>query len=240
MSSSATVSAADHQALDNPIWSALTTRHQGLAEGSPLAWRYPPAIAPFAAAPDETPQALAALSGVIPPDGQLALFNLARVEPSPGIVVEQLGTIQQMIALAEPLGRAGPGAGAELVTLGTADVPAMLHLTDLAKPGPFGPRTHELGKYLGIRVGGQLAAMLGQRMQLNGYVEISAVCVHPEHRGKGYGEVLLTALIREIVAGGDVPILHVFTSNTVAIALYERLGFVWRQTFFVSRMGRAA
>lgn len=112
----------------------------------------------------------------------------------------------------------------DILTLGVADVPDMMALTALTKPGPFSPRTHELGTFLGIRVGGELVAMAGERMKPADYTEITAVCVHPSHRGHGYGQILLSAISRQIVARGEIPFLHVFTSNTSAIALYRRQG----------------
>lgn len=39
--------------LDRPIWTALNSRHAGLAEGGALAKRYPAAVSAFAAAGDE-------------------------------------------------------------------------------------------------------------------------------------------------------------------------------------------
>ena len=113
--------------------------------------------------------------------------------------------------------------------LGPSDVPEMLHLTEQTQPGPFGPRTHELGQYIGIRVDGALVAMAGERMRLDGAVEISAVCVSPDHRGKGYAAFLVAWLVRKLRAEGSTPFLHVFTDNP-AIALYERLGFRTRKT----------
>ena len=105
----------------------------------------------------------------------------------------------------------------------------MLRLTQQTNPGPFGPRTHELGQYIGVRVDGALAAMAGERMRLDGAVEISAVCVSPEHRGKGYAAFLVAWLVRKLREEGATPFLHVFTDNP-AIALYERLGFTKRKT----------
>ena len=84
-----------------------------------------------------------------------------------------------------------PANGIEIVTLGVDDVPAMIELTALTKPGPFSTRTHELGTFLGIRVDGQLVAMAGERMKPAQYTEMTAVCVHPSHRGRGYGQMLL-------------------------------------------------
>src|SRR6202165_1332982 len=112
--------------------------------------------------------------------------------------------------------------GVETIALGTDDVPAMMELTELTKPGPFSSRTHELGTFLGIRVDGQLVAMAGERLKPANYTEITAVCVHPSHRGRGYGQILLGAVARQISARGEIPFLHVFSNNESAIALYRR------------------
>jgi predicted GNAT family acetyltransferase len=101
----------------------------------------------------------------------------------------------------------------------------MLDLATLTKPGPFGPRTHELGAYLGIRVEGKLVAMAGERLKVPGYTEVSAVCTHPEYAGKGYARSLMSEVMRRIRSRGEIAFLHVRQSNTRAVALYERLGF---------------
>jgi len=110
----------------------------------------------------------------------------------------------------------------------------MIELTTLTKPGPFYARTHELGTFLGIRVDGQLVAMAGERMKPAQYTEMTAVCVHPSHRGRGYGQMLLSAVSRQIVSRGEIPFLHVFTSNHSAIALYRRQGMEIRRRLHVT------
>ena len=125
-------------------------------------------------------------------------------------------------------------SGADIVTLGIEDVPAMMELTALTKPGPFSLRTHELGTFLGIRVDGQLVAMIGERMKPENYTEITAVCVHPSHRGHRYGQILLAAISRQILARGEIPFLHVFTNNHSAIALYRRQGMEIRRQLHVT------
>jgi len=127
-----------------------------------------------------------------------------------------------------------PAGDVDILTLGVADVPDMMALTVLTKPGPFSARTHELGTFLGIRVDGQLVAMAGERMKPASYTEITAVCVHPSHRGHGYGQILLSAISRQIVARGEMPFLHVFTSNASAIALYRRQGMEIRRRLHVT------
>ena len=124
--------------------------------------------------------------------------------------------------------------------LGPGDVPEMLRLAERTNPGPFGPRTHELGQYIGVKVGGALAAMAGERMRLDGCVEISAVCVSPDHRGKGYAAFLVSWLVRKLREEGAAPFLHVFTDNVSAIALYQRLGFKARKTLRLTVLSRAS
>jgi predicted GNAT family acetyltransferase len=101
----------------------------------------------------------------------------------------------------------------------------MLKLTSIAFPGFFRKRTVLLGSYYGIRVDGELVAMAGERMALPGFVEISAVCTHPEHTGKGYAGHLMSLLMRDHAKAGLRSFLHVNAENERAIALYKRLGF---------------
>jgi len=115
-------------------------------------------------------------------------------------------------------------ADPEAVPLGAADVPEMLELTTRTKPGPFLPRTFELGTYLGIRREGRLVAMAGERRHPAGWTEISAVCTDEAWRGQGLAARLTRAVGAGIRARGEVPFLHALTTNA-AIGLYEELGF---------------
>jgi predicted GNAT family acetyltransferase len=126
----------------------------------------------------------------------------------------------------------------EVVSLGADDAAAMVELAELTKPGPFTLRTHELGTFLGIRIAGQLVAMVGERMKPANYTEITAVCVHPDHRGRGYAQALLAAISRQIVARGEIPFLHVFSHNEPAIALYRRQGMEIRRRLYVTVLRR--
>ena len=101
----------------------------------------------------------------------------------------------------------------------------MLALTELTQPGPFNPRTHDLGRYIGIRVDGRLAAMAGERMRPEGCTEISAVCTHPDYLGRGLARRLMAMLTNDLLARGVQPFLHVSHENTRAKTMYERLGF---------------
>ncbi len=137
-----------------------------------------------------------------------------------------------------------PDAGTQIdtVQLGGADVPDMIALAQLTKPGPFLPRTHELGQFIGIREQGRLVAMAGERIRLNGYSEVSGVCTHPDYRGRGLARLLSILVSRRIAARGQTPFLHAFASNTSAIRLYESIGYVTRTMVSVTflRRGTAA
>jgi predicted GNAT family acetyltransferase len=111
----------------------------------------------------------------------------------------------------------------------------MVSLTDIAFPGFFRIRTCEMGPYFGIRDNGSLVAMCGERMNIRtpeaDYREISGLCTHPDHRGRGYAPALLAHMLHLHRAAGQRSYLHVASNNPTAIALYERLGFLPRGEF---------
>ncbi|MBI1245312.1 MAG: GNAT family N-acetyltransferase [Alphaproteobacteria bacterium] len=214
--------------LDRPVLSALTGGHRHLALRGRHVLRYPAEIAPFAELLEQTDRArreLREMAGA----GPVAMLYPETVEPPPveGLDTRLVAKVLQMIATV-PQARE-PGFAPE--PLGAVDVPAMLELTALTKPGPFFARTHELGCYIGVRSGGRLAAMAGERMRPDGFTEISAVCVHPDLRGKGHAAALIKELMARIAARGERSFLHLFADNVAARSLYERLGFVARTTF---------
>jgi len=216
--------------LDRPIWSALTTRQRALAEGGARALRYPVAVTPFADMVDMTPESFAALGTMMSGSEIAVLFTPDAVTAPAAFKTVLAETGEQMIGT--PVESAITGV--ETVRLGADDVPAMMALTELTKPGPFSARTHELGTFLGIRIDGELVAMAGERMKPDSYTEMTAVCVHPSHRGRGYAQLLLGAISRQIVARGEIPFLHVFSSNASAIALYRRQGMEIRRSLHVT------
>jgi ribosomal protein S18 acetylase RimI-like enzyme len=224
------VSDSDEALLDRPIWSALTTSHKHLAEGGPRALRYPVDMTPFADMVDMSTESFAALGDLMAPSQVVALFTPEPVNVPSGfkVVIAEAG--DQMIGSPAD----SPLRDAEIVTLGKADVSAMMALTALTKPGPFAARTHELGTFLGIRAGGELVAMTGERMKPGKFVEMTAVCVHPDYRGRGYAQALLATVARRIEARGEIPFLHVFSNNASAIALYERQGMRLRRRLHVT------
>lgn len=228
MNISAINASATTRLLDWPVQSALTGGNASLAQRNTLALRYPPDIAPFGAVADETVEAFEALASLTPAGSRIALVGPDAVAVPAGFAIERQIPIVQMILIGPAPAEAT--AGPVPVLLGTPDVAEMMDIAGRTRPGPFGPRTIELGTYLGIRIDGSLVAMAGERMRFDRFVEISAVCVDPGHRGKGYAALLMRRLARGIQARGLTPILHVLEDNHVAIALYRMLGFEARRT----------
>jgi predicted GNAT family acetyltransferase len=205
--------------LDNPIWSALTTAHAHFAEGDELARRYPPEVTPLAGLVEQSPEAYAALAKLIPVGGQAGFFRDVLPDPPDGWATVYRTPMRQMHCT-DP--RPLSDEGIEL--LSAADVPAMAELVRLTEPGPFGPRTIELGTFYGIRDRGRLVAMAGERIHPGRYAEVSAVCTHPDYRGRGYAAVLVAAVTRGMIARGDLAMLHVRADNP-AVRVYEHVGY---------------
>ena len=228
MDLSSSISPAIEALLDRPVWSALTGGNASLAQGRSRALRYPPQVAPFAAIAAETRASFEALASLMTPGERAALVGPNALTPSADFEIEREASIVQMVL--ESPATTSPAGGPDHVILSATDVADMIDLTARAKPGPFGPRTIEFGQYLGIRIDGTLAAMAGERMRFDRFIEISAVCVDPTHRGKGYAALLMMRLARQMQEDGFTPFLHVFADNLGAIALYEKLGFRRRST----------
>ena len=210
--------------LDRPVWSALTTRQRHLAIGDEFARRFDPEIGPFAAVADDDPAHLARLAGLVADHGPVVLLQRGTIPVPPGTTARLTASGVQLVLSS----LAAVAATSEPVPLGPADAAEMVALAKLTEPGPFEARTPELGGFLGVRVDGRLVAMAGERMRPEGYAEVSGVCTHPDHRGRGFAAMLSAAVADRIVARGETPFLHAYTSNRAAVGLYERLGFVLR------------
>lgn len=213
--------------LDNVVWHSLNTRHAGLAQSYDEARRFIPEVSTLAAFLEPTERGYASLARLCEPGQVLNLalnapiesaprgWSLVRGTPMPQMVYEKDGKELSFER----------SDGHEILKLGSADAPEMMELTELTKPGPFSHRTYELGTYLGIRRDGKLIAMAGERLKVPGYTEVSAICTHPEHTGRGYARILTIEMMRRILDRDEIPFLHVRGDNLRAIELYERLGF---------------
>ncbi|MEO6864261.1 MAG: GNAT family N-acetyltransferase [Gemmatimonadaceae bacterium] len=221
--------------LDRIIWESLTTHHRGISVGDELARRYPHDVAPFAATMDTSPEAWNSLHGLMSPGEAVVLFTTKVVNAPGQFQLTQPMVLDQMIG---PI-HGEPAVGTPIAPLGVTDIDDVMALIHLTNPGPFRPRTLELGRYLGVRVDGRLAAMAGERMHPGGYVEISAVCAHPDFRGRGYPRDLILTLTRDVQARGEMPMLHAANQNEAAISLYRKLGFVTRTSVHLNVVRRA-
>ncbi len=209
--------------LDRPVWSAFTGRQSHLALRDGAALRVDPDFGLFAATADQAPDSLEALGRLVRVHGgEVGLVE--RFDPAsvPGTTVVKSALCWQMTA--ETLAAPKPVDFA-IQPLTDVDGPAMLALATLTAPGPFFARTHELGEFVGVKVDGRLVAMAGERMRPDGFTEVSGVCAHPDHRGRGYAATLMLHVAGKILARGETPFLHSYADNAGAIALYEALGF---------------
>ena len=210
--------------LDNPILSSLATLHGGFALRHGEVMRYVADVAPFLAVPAAGARVDAALEALVPPGDTAYGVGPAPAVP-PGWSLHGPVMLAQMVypaPLPEP-----PGAPIQLLG---AEHQADIHaLAALVYPHYFRPRTPLLGRYFGIYEDGRLAAMAGERMGMPQWREVSAVCAHPEHAGRGHARRLLVWLGNKLLAGGDTPFLHVSLGNTRALELYRRNGYVVRR-----------
>jgi ribosomal protein S18 acetylase RimI-like enzyme len=215
--------AASHP-LDNPARAALLGPQAHLAERCGAALRYRANVSPFVALPDEPAPGIwddmAKLAG---PGGIVSTAGVV-AEPPQGWEVRMRIEGVQLVA-----GDVAAAPDTEATPLGPADVPEMLDLAARTRPGPFLPRTIEFGGYLGIRRGGSLVAMAGERIRPPGWTEISAVCTDAEYRGQGLATRLTLAVAAAILERGDTPFLHASADNVSAIRLYAALGFRFRR-----------
>ncbi|QIG38728.1 GNAT family N-acetyltransferase [Microbacterium sp. 4R-513] len=215
----------DDTVLDNPAWHALTGPHAHFAIGGDLVRRYPEDVAPFVAVRTwEDPRVWDALAELAGPGAELGLSGSPSAPPAGWEVLGEGEGVQLVETDA-----LRPRPDDEAILLGADDVPEMLALVERNQPGPFRPRTYELGRYIGIRREGKLVAMAGERLHPEGWTEISAVATDAEHRRQGLASRLVLDVAYHIRLRGDRALMHAAAGNVNAIAAYEKLGFVVRK-----------
>jgi len=224
--------------LDNMIWNALTSGNKDIAVVDGNIGHYRPDIAPFAGMREFTEENLQKLYAFLPVNTKIALSSLNKMEHDANKwKLLQPMDVTQMI-YQYPVDSFTTNSSDLIVPLTDNHIPQMLELTALTKPGPFLQRTIEFGNYFGIFINGRLAAMAGQRMHPLPYLEVSAVCSHPDFRGKGYAKALMLHVMKIILDNGFTPFLHVLTNNTTAIKLYESIGYRIRRELYVDMVQR--
>lgn len=221
--------------LDNPVWEALSTEDKRFNRGTNALVFFPEDVSPFVGMEYWNDEDLATMDSLLPAERSFSVMIAGEVMIPPSFEILFTTPLYQMTCTSlQPIAQ----AGATIQHLAEADVPAMLALTALTKPGPFLQRTIEFGNYVGIYENGELLAMAGERLHLRGYTELSAVCTHPNHLGKGYASHLMSHACETVIQRGNIPFLHVKQDNTRAIAKYEHLGFSIRSAFYFAVIKR--
>lgn len=238
-----TTSSVDNAAdvRDNAAWYSLTGAHAHLAIGDDLVRRYPDDVAGFVGVRTwEDPAVWHSLTEVVGSGNEFSISSPDRgrgesgedgadVAAGPELPSGWVETFRGAGVQLVQTDRLRPRPDDEAVELGEADVADMLALVERNRPGPFRPRTHLLGRYIGIRRDGRLIAMAGERLQPGDWTEISAVATDEQYRRQGIASRLVLDVAFHIQQRGGRALMHAAASNVNAIAGYEKLGFELRQ-----------
>nr|WP_068888017.1 GNAT family N-acetyltransferase [Pedobacter panaciterrae] len=208
--------------LDNPIYNALNSAHSTLSSGTDHVKYYLEDIGSFAGLKDNSKLDFETLYENSPLESLFIIFTPNVVDiPDQWKLITQIDMFQMIYESKE----LPAGTDIDFVDLDKSHVEEMTALVELTQPGPFRSRTIELGNYTGVFSEDKLVAMAGHRLNPTPYTEISAVCTHPDHLGKGYAFQLLREQIRRILKKSEIPFLHVRNDNDGAVKLYKKLGF---------------
>lgn len=214
----------DAHPLGNPIWSALRTAHVHLSLGDATLKAYPADVAPFAGVGTDEFLSARSLSEMLGDDASVYFLGRLPVVEAPWVVERAADLVQMTYLHSSPPPAASRGA--DFRELQAADADAMVALTELVFPGYFRKNTVKMGRYFGVFASGELVAMTGERLAMDGYQEVSAVCTHPSHSGRGYASALVRHVVGAILDRQTTPFLHVSPDNPRARALYKVLGFI--------------
>ncbi|MBC7488310.1 MAG: GNAT family N-acetyltransferase [Cytophagaceae bacterium] len=216
--------------LDNPVWAALISENYKLSLGNDTARYFKSDVSTFAGVKEFTETNFKMLYDFIPFETPVPIFTDQKlVTAGPWKIITKVDSYQMLYT--EHVEEKTKDT--EIVKLNEHHVPEMMALTKLTNPGPFLPRTIDFGNYEGILNEGKLVAMAGQRLHSGDFVEISAVCTHPDHLGKGYARQLILNQIRNIQSRKETAYLHVRLDNERAVKIYEKMGFQIRKNIFI-------
>jgi ribosomal protein S18 acetylase RimI-like enzyme len=208
--------------LNNPVFHALVSGDQRLGFGSDKAKFFDESVSPFAGFEEAYDKGFEDLYELLPPGRVILYATPQNVKQHEGW--ELLDAVKGLQLIFGSGNHAGQKSF-NLIPLQEKHIEQMMQLAALTKPGPFGPRTIDFGHYFGVFEKEKLVAMAGQRLHVQQFTEISAVCTHPDYLGKGYASALVQHLVHLIKQQGQTPFLHVREDNRRAIEIYQRLGF---------------
>lgn len=208
--------------LDNPVWYSLAESHQNLALIYNKTHFYNPDYCSFGAF-NEIPnngEDLVAYATLVP---SFFIFGTKPNIPQSLQFKDELMCLQMIVRNKINLTYTD-----KIIKLNKNHREAVLALVKIVYPEYFKSKTADLGNYYGIFKDNQLVAITGERMQMDNFIEISAVITHPEHTGKGYAKQLVAHTANTIFDQNKIPFLHVAEANIGAVKLYEKLGFITR------------
>ena len=213
----------DDKKLDNPVWFSLSETHQSFAVDYGNIKFYHPDYCPFGGFVKENAivksidEYSAMVDNFFIVGEKPKLSNLLKLNKE--VICLQMIVYEPIdIVIKDPI-----------IKLTEVHIDALYELVNLVQPGYFKRKTALLGNYYGIFKNGELVAVTGERMQMNDFIEVSAVVTHPNHTGKGYAKQLVVHTVNEIFKQNKTPYLHVIEDNKGAIQLYEKLGFTIRR-----------
>lgn len=214
---------ANHHKLDNPVWFSLSETQQDFALNYNNIKFYNPDYCLFGGhiSTQDITEAITRYSGLT---DSFFIIGDKPSYPSHLTLKNELVCNQMLIQDKIDL-----DIRENIIQLTTQHSQELFELVTLVQPGYFKNKTRELGNYFGIFRDDKLVAVTGERMKMNGYTEVSAVVTHPAHTGKGYARQLVAHTVNSIFNQNRIPYLHVAETNTTAIALYEKLGFILRR-----------
>jgi ribosomal protein S18 acetylase RimI-like enzyme len=208
--------------LHNPVYHALLSGDRHLSFGNEQVKFFDEQVSPFAGFEQVYEKGFSDLYDLLP-SGRKILYAIPSyfTQPAGWQLKHEIKGLQFVYEASQPIKTEFPN----VIPLVEMHVEQMMQLAKLTKPGPFGTGTIKFGSYFGIFENEKLVAMTGQRLHVENCTEISAVCTHPDHTGKGYAYTLLLHQLQLILQQDQKPFLHVREDNQRAIALYLRLGF---------------
>ncbi|HEU4904263.1 MAG TPA: GNAT family N-acetyltransferase [Flavisolibacter sp.] len=208
--------------LNNPVYKALISGNQKLALGTATVKYFPEDVSPFAGFEHDYEKGFGELYDLFPSGRKILYASPLHIYQHKGwLLLHKVPGLQFVFDTGYKISR----PSFTPLPLGEEHIGQMMQLAALTKPGPFGTRTIEFGNYYGFFENAQLIAMTGQRLHVQNFAEVSAVCTHPDHLGKGYASALVQHQVQLIVDAGETPFLHVREDNLRAIEVYRRLGF---------------